>query len=100
MFISEQRPGVSKLPILLHLLAGLAILVLGTTAAIAAGPSTTTLQSSPNASGYGKPVTLTATVSPSSATGRVTFFDGVTILGDAPGISGTAQINSILLTAG
>ena len=43
-------------------------------------PSTTALVSSANPSLPGQPLTLTATISPSDATGTVTFFDGVAIL--------------------
>ena len=43
--------------------------------------TTTTLAATPNPSVLGQPVTLTATVSPSAATGKVTFYDGTTVLG-------------------
>ncbi len=43
-----------------------------------------TVSSSANPSVYGQPVTLTATVSPSSATGTVTFMDGSATLGTSP----------------
>jgi hypothetical protein len=42
--------------------------------------SSTSLMASPSPSNYGQPVTLTATAT-SGATGKVTFYDGVTILG-------------------
>ena len=41
---------------------------------------------------FGAPVTLTATVSPSSATGPVTFYDGVAILGVAQLSNGNATL--------
>jgi hypothetical protein len=63
-------------------------------------PSSFTLSSTPNPSEFGALVTLTATASPSSATGRVTFYDGVTILGDAPVLSGVATLNTVLLSSG
>ena len=56
-------------------------------------PSTTTLVSSPGASGpYGTSVTFTATVSVSggTATGMVTFMDGSTVLGTGTLNAGTA----------
>jgi hypothetical protein len=65
-----------------------------------APPSSFTLSSTPNPSEFGALVTLTATVSPSSATGTVTFYDGVTILGDAPVLSGVATLNTVLLSSG
>ena len=59
-----------------------------------------TLATSPNPSVFGAPVVLTATVTPSNATGRVTFYDGVTLLGTKPLSAGTASISTILLPAG
>ncbi|WP_369185345.1 FG-GAP-like repeat-containing protein [Streptomyces sp. Y1] len=52
-------------------------------------PVTTALSSSANPSGYGQPVTFTATVCPVLAsagapTGSVTFRDGATVLGSSP----------------
>ena len=54
--------------------------------------STTALNSSPNPSGYGSTVTITATVSGPGATptGTVTFKDGSTVLGTA-NVDGTGQ---------
>jgi hypothetical protein len=66
-----------------------------------ASPASVTLTSSPSSSTtFGVPVTLTATVAPSTATGRVTFFDGVTLLGTKPVSSGTASILTIQLPPG
>ncbi|HEY1754605.1 MAG TPA: FG-GAP-like repeat-containing protein [Bryobacteraceae bacterium] len=42
-----------------------------------------TLVSSANPAVFGAAITLTATVNPPSATGKVTFYDGVTVLGTA-----------------
>ena len=47
--------------------------------ALALTPSSVTLTASPNPSSYGQAVTLTAAVTP-GATGKVTYYDGVTIL--------------------
>ena len=63
-------------------------------------PSTTTLSASPNPAIFGSPVTLTATVSPSSATGTVTFYDGTTVLGIAPVSNGVATFTTTLLASG
>ena len=54
--------------------------------------STTTLTSSANPSIFGQSVTLTATVSPSTATGSVTFTDGSTTLGSGTIASGVATL--------
>jgi hypothetical protein len=63
-------------------------------------PASFTLSSTPNPAEFGALVTLSATISPSSATGRVTFYDGVTILGDAPVSDGVATLNTGLLSSG
>ncbi len=51
-----------------------------TAVSAAPAPTTTTVTSSPNPSSLGQSVTFTATVAP-TATGVVSFFDGVTLLG-------------------
>ena len=62
-------------------------------------PSTVSLTASPNPSNYGQAVTLTATVT-AGATGKVTFYDGVTILGIGT-ISGTeAATTTVMLASG
>ncbi len=63
-------------------------------------PSTATLSASPNPAIFGSPVTLTATVSPSSATGTVTFYDGTTVLGVAPVSNGVGTFTTALLASG
>jgi hypothetical protein len=62
--------------------------------------TTVTLSTSSNPSVFGAPVVLTATVSPATATGKVTFYDGVTVLGTKSLTSGVAQISTIALPAG
>ena len=63
-------------------------------------PSSTTLTASPNPSILGHTVTLTATENPATATGQITFYDGTTVLGEAPLVSGTAVLTSIRLQTG
>ena len=63
-------------------------------------PTTLTLAVSSNPSTFGAPVTLTATVTPSNATGQVTFYDGVTILGTKPLSGGSAAFLTRLLPSG
>jgi hypothetical protein len=58
-----------------------------------------TLSASPNPSTFGALVTLTASLT-SGFTGKVTFYDGVTVLGTKAPVSGTASISTILLPAG
>ena len=62
--------------------------------------TTTALSPSANPSTFGQSVTFTATVSPSAATGTVTFKDGVTTLGTGSLSSGTATFSTSSLTAG
>jgi hypothetical protein len=54
---------------------------------------------SPSPSNYGQPVTLAATVT-SGATGKVTFYDGVTILGIGTISGGQASITTVMLPSG
>ncbi len=66
--------------------------------------TTTTLTSSPNPSTAGTSATLAATVSPSSATGTVTFTDvtggASTVLGTAPLAAGVASLATSFATVG
>src|ERR1039457_2870048 len=63
--------------------------------------TTVTLMSSANPSTFGAPVILTAAIVTNPiSTGRVTFFDGVNILGIKPISSGSASLSTILLSAG
>src|SRR6267154_2349152 len=62
--------------------------------------TTVTLTSSPNPSPFGAPVNLTATVTPSNSTGRVTFYDGANVLGTRTLASGTASLPTALLPSG
>jgi hypothetical protein len=62
-------------------------------------PSGITLAASPNPSVYGRPVTLTATVT-SGATGKVTFYDSVTILGVVALSGAKASLTTVMLPAG
>ncbi len=65
-----------------------------------AGPSSVTLTSSANPSTFGSAVALTASVSPASASGRVTFYDGATILGTRVLSGGQASLTTPLLPSG
>jgi len=62
--------------------------------------STTTLSALPSISNYGQSVALTATVTPSSATGKVTFYDGTTMLGIGALSGGTATATTALPAPG
>ena len=55
--------------------------------------ATLTLTASSSPVAFGQTTTLTVTVSPTAATGRVTFYDGSTVLGTAPISGGMAVLN-------
>jgi hypothetical protein len=62
--------------------------------------TTTTLTSSLNPSTYQTSVTITATISPTAATGTVTFYDGATQLGTGQLSSGKTTYSTAALTVG
>ncbi len=62
--------------------------------------SSTLLDPDPNPALGGQLVTLTATVSPASATGTVTFFDGTTLLGSRNVTAGVATFTTSTLASG
>jgi hypothetical protein len=64
------------------------------------GATTTALSSSINPSQLGQSVTFTATVSGSSPTGSVQFFNGIASLGNASLSGGVATLSTSSLTAG
>jgi uncharacterized repeat protein (TIGR01451 family) len=63
-------------------------------------PSAVTLSVPAGPLTYGKRVTLTANISPAMASGRVTFYDGVNVLGGATVSGGSATLSTIFLPAG
>ncbi|MDD5055662.1 MAG: hypothetical protein PHZ00_05350, partial [Candidatus Peribacteraceae bacterium] len=68
-----------------HLIAGIVgsvvLLVMGGTVVFAQSSSELTLGSSANPSAFGSGLTLTATITPATATGTVTFKDNGTTIG-------------------
>jgi protocatechuate 3,4-dioxygenase beta subunit len=71
-----------------------------TTSSSATTATTTTLTSSATSTTTGTSIALTATVSPSAATGIVTFYNGTTSLGSASLSAGSASIAISFSTAG
>jgi protocatechuate 3,4-dioxygenase beta subunit len=71
-----------------------------TTTSTGTTATTTTLTSAASTAQAGSTVALTATVSPSAATGTVTFREGSTSLGSATLSSGTAEYAATFSTAG
>jgi hypothetical protein len=68
--------------------------------AIVIAPTTTTLTTSTASTQYGDPVTLTATVAPSAATGTVLFMQGANVLGTGTISGGVATLTTSSLPAG
>ncbi len=62
--------------------------------------STVLLSAIPNPAVLDAPVSLTATVVPSSATGKVTFYNGVSVLGSASVTAGVAILSPVQLPSG
>jgi len=62
--------------------------------------TTTVLAATPDPAVAAQPVTLTATVTPGTATGSVSFLDGVNVLGTAPVGGGIAAYTIASLSAG
>jgi len=71
-----------------------------TSSASTSGSTTTTVTPSATSAVYGTSITLTATVSPSGATGTITFYDGSTSLGTGTLSSGSASISTSALAVG
>jgi outer membrane protein assembly factor BamB len=67
--------------------------------AIAAEQTSTTLSVASNPALLGQPVTLTAQISPAPGAGKVTFYDGVAVLGSVTVAGGSASLTTSLLTA-
>jgi hypothetical protein len=76
---------------------GTAILTVTSSAPTA---TTTTLSSNLNPAVFGSVITFTATVSPATATGTITFMDGASTLGTASLASGSATFSTASLAAG
>ncbi len=70
------------------------------TLTIVTAATTTALTTSATSTQYGDPVTLTATVAPSGATGTVVFSNGSTVLGTATVSGGTATLSTSTLSVG
>jgi len=63
-------------------------------------PSSVQLTATPNPAQFGTAISLTATVSTAGATGSVTFYNGVSVLGTAALANGQAVFTTSLLPAG
>jgi hypothetical protein len=70
------------------------------TLTIVTASTTTALATSAASTHYGDPVTLTATIAPSGATGAVTFSNGASVLGTGTVAGGAATFTTTALPAG
>src|SRR5665213_3469288 len=66
----------------------------------ATGQTVVSLGAMPSPAIYGQSAALTATVTPASATGKVTFYDGAAILGVSSVSGGQATLTTKLLSPG
>src|SRR6185369_8608983 len=76
------------------------LLILAVLPRMLSAQTAVTLSLTPTPFTFGAPVILNAAVTPASATGRVTFYDGVTVLGSRSLTAGAASLSTILLPAG
>ena len=99
---TATSPAGSTFPISVSGLssANYEIAVVNGTLTIVSAPTTTTLTSSTASAQYGDPVTLTATVAPSGATGTVIFMQGSIVLGTGTVSNGVATLTTSTLPAG
>ena len=99
---TPTSPAGSTFPISVSSLssANYQIAVVNGTLTIVSAPTTTTLTTSTASAQYGDPVTLTATVAPSGATGTVLFMQGSTVLGAGTVSNGVATLTTSALNAG
>ena len=72
----------------------------GTLTIAAGGSTTTTLSANPASAQFGTPITFTATVAPSGATGAVNFSSGVIVLGTGTLLGGVATLITSSLNVG
>jgi hypothetical protein len=70
------------------------------TVAVGKAQPTISLVASPSPATVGQPVTITATITPSAATGTITFSDGGTTLGTATLNNGSASLTTSALVQG
>jgi hypothetical protein len=63
-------------------------------------PDTVVLQATPSSVIIGYSATLTATITPSAATGTISFYDGSVLIGSAPVVVGIATLSNVFMSAG
>lgn len=76
------------------------MIILTFAVSVAQAATTITLAPSANPATYGQPLILTATVTPAAATGRITFYDGVSIIATGTFAGGVATATTISLSTG
>ena len=78
----------------------LALLTVAVTCAQAQTQTTTSLAAVPPSLTFGQAVKLTASVSPSAAFGKITFYDGMSIVGVASLSNGAASFSTVSIGYG
>ena len=81
-------------------IASAVVLFVGGFGQVQAATPSIAVNATPNPAQFGAPVTLTASLTPSTATGKATFYNGVSMLGTASLAGGTATLQNVLLPAG
>ncbi len=76
LYLRPKTSGSERKALLSFLLLGCCL-----AGSVRGGATSTALQATPSPVTFGAPLTLTATVTPSAATGKVTFYDGSSVLG-------------------
>lgn len=79
---------------------GIGLLLCTMPATAGSTPTTITVSSSANPSVLGQPITFTAMVSPSTVSGKVTFYDGTEVLGTRTFAAGQATLYTNMLKSG
>ncbi len=100
MTISTLPAGSHNLTATYNSDATYAVSAMSASQTVKPADTSTSLSRTPNPSTYGQIVTLTANVSPSAATGTVTFTEGAAVLGNVSLSGGSASMTISTLTAG
>src|ERR1035438_6193190 len=93
-------PAISKSGTISMRPAFLFVFLVAVTSAQAKTQTVTSLSAAPSPGTFGQAIALIATVSPQAATGKVTFYDGVALLGSATLSNGAASLTTTAIGYG
>ena len=93
-------PAISKSGTITMRPAFLFVFLVAVTSAQAKTQTVTSLSAAPSPGTFGQAIALIATVSPQAATGKVTFYDGVALLGSATLSNGAASLTTTAIGYG